>query len=117
MWKQIRAALVVLLGMTAITGIAYPLAVTGLGQLLFPDQANGSLLRRDGKVIGSELIGQNFSAEKYFWGRPSATADTDPNDLREAAEAFSGTAIQPRYKPWFGGQALPDAGAAKPKKP
>jgi potassium-transporting ATPase KdpC subunit len=69
----LRPALVVLLVLTLITGVAYPLAVTGAAQALFPHQAQGSLIPRDGKPIGSELIGQNFTDPKHFWGRPSAT--------------------------------------------
>lgn len=71
---QLRPALMVLLMLTLITGLLYPLAVTGLAQLFFPDQANGSLILRGGQVIGSKLIGQHFDDPKYFWGRPSATA-------------------------------------------
>lgn len=74
MKEQIRPALTVLLIMTLLTGLIYPLAVTGLAQLFFPDQANGSLIVRDGRVIGSKLIGQYFDKPEYFWGRPSATA-------------------------------------------
>ncbi|MBL0147380.1 MAG: potassium-transporting ATPase subunit KdpC [Ideonella sp.] len=70
----VRPALVTFAVLTALTGIAYPLIVTGIGQVAFPDQAAGSLILRDGKPVGSSLIGQNFSDPKYFWGRPSATA-------------------------------------------
>jgi len=79
MGKLIRSGIVMLLLMTAITGVAYPLAVTGLAQVLFPSQANGSLIVKDGKPIGSSLIGQSFDDPKYFWGRPSATAP-QPNN-------------------------------------
>lgn len=73
MSRLVRNALTMLVVMTLITGVAYPLAVTGLAQLLFPHQANGSLVMKDGKPIGSTLIGQQFTDPKYFWGRPSAT--------------------------------------------
>lgn len=73
MSRLIRNAVTMLLVMTAITGLVYPLAVTGVAQVLFPRQANGSLIERDGKPIGSELIGQSFDDPRYFWGRPSAT--------------------------------------------
>lgn len=74
MKTHLRPALMMLLVLTILTGLMYPLAVTGLGQLFFPNKSNGSLIVRDGKVIGSQLIGQNFDEPKYFWGRPSATA-------------------------------------------
>lgn len=74
MTSVVRPALVTFAVLTALTGIAYPLIVTGIGQVAFPDQAAGSLILRDGKPVGSSLIGQNFSDPKYFWGRPSATA-------------------------------------------
>ncbi|HKR76787.1 MAG TPA: potassium-transporting ATPase subunit KdpC [Rhodanobacter sp.] len=69
----LRPALTLLILLTVLTGIVYPLAVTGLAQTMFPHQANGSLVERDGKPVGSSLIGQQFNAPKYFWGRPSAT--------------------------------------------
>lgn len=74
MKDQIRPALTMVLLLTVLTGLIYPLTVTGLAQLVFPEQANGSLIVREGKVIGSKLIGQHFDEPKYFWGRPSATA-------------------------------------------
>src|SRR5262245_6885522 len=71
--KQLRAVLVVFLGLTIITGIAYPLIVTAIAQVAFPHQANGSLIKKDGKAVGSELLGQPFEGNLYFWGRLSAT--------------------------------------------
>ena len=71
--QHVRAALVTMILFTVITGVIYPLAVTGICQIVFPGKANGSLLKRDGRVLGSELIGQPFSDPRYFWGRLSAT--------------------------------------------
>lgn len=80
MLREIRPAIIVLLGLTLITGLIYPLVMTGIAGVLFPDQAQGSLIEKDGKVIGSALIGQDFESDRYFHGRPSATLGTDPND-------------------------------------
>lgn len=87
MLREIRPALLVLVMLTLITGLAYPLAVTGIAATLFPEQAQGSLIRRDGKIIGSTLIGQQFNTENYFHGRPSATAAPDPADATKTIPA------------------------------
>lgn len=79
MLKELKPAFVMLLGLTALTGVAYPLLVTGIAQGFFPDAANGSLIEQNGKVVGSALIGQTFSDPKYFWSRPSATGPVPYN--------------------------------------
>jgi len=79
MWKHLRPAFVIAVVLTVVTGLAYPAVVTGLAQILFPSQANGSLIMKDGKAVGSSLIGQAFDDPKYFWGRPSATSPFPDN--------------------------------------
>ncbi len=87
MLREIRPAIVLLLGLTLITGVAYPLAITGVAGAIFPKQAEGSLIEKDGKVVGSALIGQEFKSDKYFRGRPSATVAPDPNDSTKTVPA------------------------------
>ncbi|HVJ52551.1 MAG TPA: K(+)-transporting ATPase subunit C [Aliidongia sp.] len=104
MLKQFRPAITLLLAFTLLLGLIYPLAITGVAQLFFPRQAAGSLIEKDGKVIGSSLIGQNFTSDKYFHGRPSATVEPDPNDATKtvatpyAADNSTGSNYGPTSK-------------------
>jgi K+-transporting ATPase ATPase C chain len=104
MLSHLKTALIALLLLTAITGVAYPLVVTGIAQIVFPKQANGSLVVKDGKVVGSELIGQQFSDPRHFWGRASATSPYPYN-----AASSSGSNLGPSNP------ALADGVAARVK--
>ncbi len=122
MITHLRPALVMIVLMTVITGLAYPLAMTGLAGALFPRQAAGSIVARDGKVIGSSLIGQSFTGDTYFHGRPSATTTADPNDSSKTVAApynaanSSGSNLAPTSKALVD-RVMEDAAKLKSENP
>jgi K+-transporting ATPase ATPase C chain len=105
MLREIRPAIVFVIALTLITGVAYPFAMTGIAQLLLPYQAQGSFVERDGKIVGSRLIGQEFTSDRYFHGRPSATTMPDPNDATKTVASpynagnSGGSNLGPTSKP------------------
>ena len=122
MLREIRPAIILLLALTLITGLAYPLAMTAVAGAIFPKQAQGSLLERDGKVIGSALIGQEFKSDKYFHGRPSATTAPDPADSSKTVPApynaanSGGSNLGPTSKP-LGDRLKEDVDRLKAENP
>jgi potassium-transporting ATPase KdpC subunit len=110
--KHLRTSIIAIIVFTCLTGILYPLAVTGLAQLMFPGKANGSLIQKDGKLLGSELIGQPFSDPKYFWSRPSGTGPFAYN-----AGASSGSNYGPINQAFLDGvqKRIQDLKAADPQ--